>query len=437
MSQRFRGLAIAALSVGLALTATPAIAKPPVKAGAVTNLVLSATKTGGTYNVGSTWSAGTNATKYVVRLSKSGVTLDSATVTGLSWTGHTSEAAGSLVTVTVTSYNGTRKGGVRSANLTLPDLTAPTASYVVTHDPAPSGPNVTVTVTGLSDNVTPVASIVQTIDWGDGTPVEPWNTSNAAIVHAYPDAEARYVAGVTLADQAGNQRSYPLVVVVQDVMAPTGSFALSTPTAWAKWTPVGIDQAAINDNLSPDDQIARVINWGDGAQSVWAQGTNPTHVYATAGSYSPTVVLTDEAGNSSSGFGTSTVVVAADTMKPVIKLTPPKFRKARVASWRVLTGRASDAQTGMRNVALKAIEKRGASWFSYQPATRTWVKSGATKARAWRKATVVKVNVASAGTWAVRLPRLTKGTLIYRARAVDNRSNASAWVAKRAVLTRR
>jgi hypothetical protein len=129
------------------------------------------------------------------------------------------------------------------------------------------------------------------------------------------------------------------------------------------------------------------------------------------------------------------VTVTTDTVKPTIRLTPPRTRKAYVSSWRTLTGRASDGQTGVRNVALQAIEKRGAAWYGYKASTRKWVKA-ASKAAAWRTSVAASVKPVS-GKWSVRLAGLTKGTLIYRARAFDNRANVSAWASKKAVLTKR
>src|SRR4029453_1832284 len=100
MSRTFRGLGGAALVVALATTATPALAKPPTRPGAPSNLAVSSTKSGSVFDVHATWSAATNATRYNVRLSSAGVTLDSSFVTTLSWTGHTTKPDGAAVVVT-------------------------------------------------------------------------------------------------------------------------------------------------------------------------------------------------------------------------------------------------------------------------------------------------------------------------------------------------
>jgi hypothetical protein len=417
-------------SVILSITAVPAVAKPPAKPSAPTDLALSATKSGSTFAVRVSWAAGTNATKYAVRLSSGGATLDSGTVSRLNWTGHTTRPDGSTVKVSVTSYNGRRRGGTATRSMVLPDLTAPTASYTLSQN----GPNVTVAVSSLADNTTPTAEILLGIDWGHGTP-ELWDHSQP-MSHLYPDAPGRYEARVTVEDQADNKRVYPEIIVVNDGIQPEGDFALVNSSAWARWTKVRLKQTRIYDNLSPNDKIKRVITWGDGAQTTWKQGTTPAHVYAAPGSYSPTVTLTDEAGNPSAALETSTVVVKADNARPTIRLTPPRTRKARVASWRTLKGRAVDAQTGVRNVVLKTIEKRGNVWYAYKANTRSWVKAKS-KSAAWKRTVAASVRPTTAGNWSVKVPKLRKGRLLYKVRAYDNRANASGWVSKKARLTKR
>lgn len=419
----------------LSTTAVPSVAKPPTRPGAPSDLAASATKSGSMIAVKVTWAAGTNATRYAVGLSSGGATLDSGTVSTLSWTGHTTLPEGSIVKVSVTSYNGRRRGGTASTSLVLPDLTAPTASYSVAHSPAPSGPDVTVTVSSLADNLTSTADLSQVIDWGEGTTAEPWPSTQGTISHRYPDREGRYEAKVRLLDRAGNERTYPLVIVVRDETVPTGSFILETNSAWAWWTKVRLAEAVVHDDLSPADRVARVINWGDGAQTIWAQGTTPAHVYGASGSYSPTVTLTDEAGNTSAPLPTSTVVVDTDLARPTVRLTPPTKRKAYVASWRTLRGRAADAQTGVRNVKLKAIEKRRTGWHAYQANSCSWVKA-TSRSAAWKRTVAANVRPTD-GHWAVTICNLRKGRLLYKARAFDNRANASFWVSKKARLTRR
>ena len=117
-----------------------------------------------------------------------------------------------------------------------------------------------------------------------------------------------------------------------------------------------------------------------------------------------------------------------DTVRPVVRLTLPKRRLTYVATWKTLKGRATDtAGTGVARVEVKAVQKRGTAWYAFKPTTRTWVKT-TTKARAFVKAGVRKVVPTATGTWTAALPRLRKGTLVYKVVAVDKASNRSATV---------
>ena len=130
------------------------------------------------------------------------------------------------------------------------------------------------------------------------------------------------------------------------------------------------------------------------------------------------------------------VTVTTDTVKPVVRLTLPRRRLAYVATWKTLKGMATDtAGTGVVRVEVRAVQKRGTAWYAFKPTTRTWVKT-ASKARAFAKAGVRKVVPTATGSWAAALPRLRKGTLVYKVVAVDLAANRSATVTRRQRLTR-
>ncbi|GAA4921571.1 ExeM/NucH family extracellular endonuclease [Actinoplanes utahensis] len=98
---------------------------------------------------------------------------------------------------------------------------------------------------------------------------------------------------------------------VYDSTAPTGTYALNAAAIWPGQT-VTLTESALDDDVSDNAKITRVVNWGDGsaAQTLAAGATTAEHTYATAGSYPVTVTLTDEAGNAAT-VSASTVVVAA------------------------------------------------------------------------------------------------------------------------------
>ncbi|BEL10129.1 ExeM/NucH family extracellular endonuclease [Actinoplanes sichuanensis] len=98
---------------------------------------------------------------------------------------------------------------------------------------------------------------------------------------------------------------------VLDGTAPTGTYALNTTAIWTGQT-VTLTETALDDDVSDNSKITRVVDWGDGSatQTLAAGSTTATHTYAAAGSYQVTVKLTDEAGNSGTVSAPSAVVVS-------------------------------------------------------------------------------------------------------------------------------
>ncbi len=272
---------VAAVAVVLGASAVPATAAPPIKPGKVTGLAATVTKPAAAYDVAATWNASSQTTGYQVRLVNpvNGATLDSGTVTATAWTGHTTLPATSAVRVSVTPVNGNRKGATVSLTKTLPDVTAPTGAY----DVAWTTSTATVTETQLSDDVSPAANITRSIDWGEGAGFEAWPTGTT-VQHTYPLVDGLYRPQVRLTDQAGNVSTQTLhAVVVRDETAPTGSFEVVQPTAWARLTTVQLKQLALTDNFSNAADVTRTVDWGDGsAVQAWPSLVDlPTHVYAT------------------------------------------------------------------------------------------------------------------------------------------------------------
>ncbi|BBH65897.1 multifunctional nuclease/2',3'-cyclic-nucleotide 2'-phosphodiesterase/5'-nucleotidase/3'-nucleotidase [Actinoplanes sp. OR16] len=105
---------------------------------------------------------------------------------------------------------------------------------------------------------------------------------------------------------------------VADVTAPTGTYSLNAAALWPGQS-VTLTQQALSDDVSAADKVTRVVNWGDGSatETLAAGATTATHKYAAAGSYTVSVTLTDEVGNSGAAAfnGSATVVVAAQAGK--------------------------------------------------------------------------------------------------------------------------
>ena len=431
-------IAVAAALVAMLLPASmgTANAKPPPKPGTVSGLAISATKPADVYRVTATWNPATNATAYRVTLSNAAGTLDQATVSDNAFTGTAAAAlVNTSVRVQVIPLNGTRRNKATAKSYVLPDLTAPQATYSLAPQNSTDG-NVTITQDSLSDDLSTSASIIQSVEWGDGTAVSTGDGSQWTFTHSYPTDKMVYHPVVTVTDGAGNAREVTLTAVVGDYDAPTGAFSAAPVNAWAKWTRVVVTQSSLADDLSDAANITRVVDWGDGVSRVWLSGTALRHRYAVAGTYAPTVTITDEAGNSAT-LDTASVAVTVDSIAPRLRLTLPKLRKSSVRSWTTLKGRARDFQTGVRVVRVRAIEKRGDTWYAYKPVRKVWVRAGATKAKAWSEAPVARVSATPTHTWSFKLQKLTKGTLTYRVSAIDKVNNATTWKAHRQVLTRR
>jgi hypothetical protein len=416
----------ATLAVG-ALGTTAAEAKPaPAPTGLAATVIA---HQNGSYDVSASWNAVPSATSYRVALTKGGTTLSSATVTVTSWSPTVTTSPGTA-SLSVRAVIGRKPGRAGSLSVPLADVTAPQGSYSSTWDNNTG--QATITQDSLSDN-SPVSGITRTVDWGEGSPVA-WPTGTT-IMHTYALTEHRYTPTVTLEDAANNVRVVDVpAIVINDTTAPTGTFANETATAWATFTHVTVSQTAINDNWTPDGLITRSVDWGDGTTTPWTTGISLSHVYLTVGTFTPAVTITDEAHNPAT-IETSAVVVKADTIGPKVRLTLPTARHS-VRAWKTLRGKATDGQTGIKTVSLKAVEKRGTSWFGYNAATHTWVKASS-KAKAFSKSKAFRRTTDAQHRWTARLARLAKGTLVYKVWAVDRVANRSATVTHQATLTRR
>src|SRR5881394_2359060 len=164
---------------------------------------------------------------------------------------------------------------------------APAAALAVT--PASGTVNLAVDVDASAStdtDATPIATY--TFDIGDGSPVV-GPQSGATSSHVYT-AQGTYIVTVTVADSGGLTSVATAQVTVTD----------SPPTARMTVQVSGLTVTA--DATASTDTDATGIgsytfNFGDGSPLVGPQGS-PTavHTYATAGSYTVTLTVTDTAG---------------------------------------------------------------------------------------------------------------------------------------------
>lgn len=417
---------------------TAAHAGKPTKPGVPTDLAIgTVTFSNGAYVVPATWRPGANTTSYLATVTSAGVTLATATLSGTSWAPRIAAKAGTVVSVQVKGVNSKFKSAAAVDTAVLPDLTAPTGEFSAAwSEPTTSTLPVTFTQVALADDVSAPAEISVKVDPGDGSapivnPTFPYVYNYTVTV----GVAKRYTPTITATDKAGNSSTVPVnAVVVFDSAAPAGAATVSRTTGWARWTAVSLTTTA-TDNLSPAAAIQRTVAWGDGTTTVTYGDKTLSHVYAVAGTFRPTVTLGDEALPVNTGTAAAApVVIRKDVYRPTVGLTLPRLRIRSVRSWKVLRGTARDAQTAVKLVRVKVVEKRGTAFYAYQPANGTWVKAGR-KAQAFAKAGYAQVSTTRG--WSVRVLRLTKGTLVYRVQSVDVMGNASTVVEHGQRLTKR
>ncbi len=438
-------VAVGALTL-VGTMAGPVAQAKPVKVGALSGLAVQVAKPAdGNYELHATWNAASNAAVYRVKLVDGDTlaTLETATVTApaVEWETTTELGAGDSLKLTVTPANGTRKGKASTKTVTLPDLTSPTGVYGLTSRVVTT---VTVSQESLVDDVTPAGSIVRAVRWGDNGDVwQNWPNGATELQHAYPvpspGQTELYALTVRVKDAAANTSTYDLQVRIGDESAPTGGAYDAAPgAAWASLTDVVLAEAsAPTDDFSPN-ALTRSVKWGD-AGNVWEEwpvGQTIGHRYATAGNFTPVVRVTDEALNSSE-YAADAVTVIVDATAPLISIKKPKSGAASAAKWATVRGTATDAGgTGVGSAVIRAVEKRGTSWYAYKSAKQKWVKAGSTKAAALAKAPWFAATVAPAGAWTAPLAGLKPGVLVVQARATDLVANMSATASKKQRLTR-
>ena len=266
-------------------------------------------------------------------------------------------------------------------------------------------------------------------DFGDGS-----TSTSQKPTHTY-DSPGDYTATLTVTNAAGSDTATNHVTVTDpDDKPPTGTFSIGPASGWAKGTRITLTQASIGDNKTPADSIRRSVAWKDGSiAEVWSAGTTITHVFRAAGSYTPTVTLTDLAGNSAT-VGTSAVTLRADTAAPTARLLRPAARSS-AAAWRTLKGRDGDVGSGVAWVHVSAVEKRGGAWYFYRPASHSWAKARS-RAAALRKSHAARAVIVGAGHWTYRLAVARRGTLVLRLVAGDHAGNRSRSVTYSQRLTR-
>jgi PKD repeat protein len=219
---------------------------------------------------------------------------DGGTASGLSVT-HTYSKIGTFpVTLTVTDQVG--RTNFVTQSITIGQGQLPGATFVVS--PASPVVNQTINFNASGSQAAPGHNIVD-FAWtfGDGT-----NGDGALVTHAYPQA-GTYTVTLQTTDDAGRKSALTAQTITVTTGIPIAQITVSPPSG-----PVGTNFSFIGSQstAAPGRTIVRYDwNFGDGASG---SGATTSHRYLTSGTFTVTLIVTDDQGNT--GIATASVTVS-------------------------------------------------------------------------------------------------------------------------------
>jgi hypothetical protein len=222
-----------------------------------------------------------------------------------------------------------------------------------------------------------------------------------------------------------------------DFTAPTGRFAFVSPTtAWTNGAESAVfflRQQQLSDNVTRTRRIDVEVDPGDGTGPVaWADGADFEDAgvfdlaYRRAGTFHPTVLVTDAAGNTRT-IALPTVTVRFDGVAPRITITAPAAaRRHHVGAWQVLRGTAADPGSGQLFFVVAVWQQRQHRWYAYSFDTGRWQKGQRSLSATLESTPVGPMFQTASGPRSWRTPRihgLTRGALHVRVFASDAAGN--------------
>ena len=261
-----------------------------------------------------------------VSFDASGSTDAVGTITDYSWNfgdGTGTQDGGS--TPTISHTYATRNTYTVTLTLTNDADQTATSTQTVTVDDPPTAtltPSTTLTTPGSTVRFTSIASSPDTggeiagYSWNFGDPGSAQNAATQADpTHAYASPGV-YSVTLTVTDDLGVSSNKTVQLTVD--AAPTAAFTVSSNPVTAG-SSVGFDASGSTDSVGTITSYA--WNLGDpGSADNTSTGRNPTHVYGTPGSYTVSLTVTNDAGQSTTWNATVTVnsvpVVTPPTPQP-------------------------------------------------------------------------------------------------------------------------
>ncbi|HTO00349.1 MAG TPA: PKD domain-containing protein, partial [Microthrixaceae bacterium] len=280
--RRSRGVLLCILSAFL-LVAAACVPPPTAPGNAAPKAILDAAPTSG-------------AAPLTVNFDGSASTDSDGTVTDHSWnfgdgspdetfvTGSHVYAENGVYTATLTVGDNKGKAGTATVTITVGTQNDPPVAVISASQTSGSAP-LTVQLDGSGS--TDSDGTVDGYEWnfGDGSAT----ASTAQASHVFTDAGS-YVVTLTVTDNDGAQNTTTKTITVGENVAPTAA-ASATPSAGKAPLPV---QFSANGSTDSDGTIASYAwTFGDGGTSTSA---DPAHTYSVAGTYTATLVVTDNGG---------------------------------------------------------------------------------------------------------------------------------------------
>jgi hypothetical protein len=243
-----------------------------------------------------------------------------------------------------------------------------------------------------------------------------------------------YWIAVQTTTPASTVTTKAFVAATLDLTGPTGTYKLNRTSGFllldfsadfdeseaAAFTAI---QTSVADLPAPGP-VTRTIQAGDGsAPRVWTTSTAQL-IYHAPGTFTPKVRLTDQYGNQST-ISLPAITVKRDKTNPTVRISTPA-KPTKVASWRRISGTATDAGTGIDVALAFVVQKRGRTWYTYDFGKKKWLKgtSNLTKTINRSKARPAQMKVSAKGTWTTPvLKGLRKGALHVEAAAFDKSFN--------------
>ncbi len=188
-----------------------------------------------------------------------------------------------------------------------------------------------------------------TVNWGDSTAISTFTTTAQGSLsqpHTYASA-GTYSISVTVTNSDGNSASANSSVSVDMPLTPTVTSPLAVQT-FSTGVAASVNLGSFSDAGTADGPWTVTVNWGDSTVisifTVTSQGAlSHAHTYASAGTYSIGVAVTNSAGNSASVNSSVTVIIPSVT--PTVTTGPAAQTITAGVSTSIILGSFTDAGT--------------------------------------------------------------------------------------------